>query len=125
MAEHPLPGRNLVRKMAQKQATQDIKTPQEPQKGPARPRSPRKGGKGPPRQFEPRLPHSRLPNGSSFTLVWDQQAEKWSGILQIPGEPFFKCTARTVFTLCSKLDNYWRKFLKEKKPGVQNCTREE
>lgn len=59
----------------------------------------------------------RLPGGSEFTVTYQAAGTKWGGCLTVPVEgsaKTFTGEARTVFTLLSRLDTAYRKWLKEK-----------
>lgn len=59
----------------------------------------------------------RLPHGSSFSLAWDANAERWFGILTIADVGPFKAVgpfsgkARGVFRLLTELDDAYRQSL--------------
>jgi stress-induced morphogen len=61
--------------------------------------------------------HERLPNGSEFHFLYNDNSKKWSGTLVIYQTKLvnkvFTDEARSVFHLLYKLDKQYRKYLKE------------
>lgn len=58
----------------------------------------------------------RLPEGSTFGSVYravDKTKGIWTAWLQVPDVPRFFSTAGSLFAAFGKLDNYYRKWLKE------------
>jgi hypothetical protein len=53
----------------------------------------------------------RLPDGAEFYVAYDATAERWTGQLAIPGGPTFDGDAPGVFTLLTRLDDRYRKWL--------------
>jgi hypothetical protein len=50
----------------------------------------------------------RLPDGSSFSVVYVEDVQTWSGQLMVPGHPTFRGTESGVFRLLAKLDQMYR-----------------
>ncbi len=114
MTDHPLPGRRLVRKIAP--TAEKATEPQKASVQPQRPLEPPKGRR-PANQVQPMPP--RLPHGALFTLMWNAETMKWSGALTVTVNgkaETFQDRAKAVFTLFSKLDTHFRKWLKSHNP---------
>lgn len=56
----------------------------------------------------------RLPHGAIIECTYSAHTQAWQGSLCIPGMLPFVADARTLFTLCKRLDALYRKYLKEK-----------
>jgi hypothetical protein len=70
------------------------------------------------RQPRPKPRLGRLPHGSTFHVVYDAEAVKWSGTLTVPQGGIYNASVTTgedsaVFALLMKLDRAYRKLPSE------------